>query len=97
MEQPEKDLSDDISVHSHFVRYSKGYFDGPALQIIRRGKTLSIKASPEYEDILGYLVTINIDSDSIEADGTFFAFDDPNETIELAIPPGKMGQIKIRP
>ena len=70
-------------------------FDGPALKLTRRGKSVTIKGSPDYEDILGYLVASSITGDEIDVSGNILCFEDPKELIEEIIPPGKMGQIDI--
>lgn len=89
------DLSADPSVHYRFVRYSKGIFDGPAIKLTIRGKSITIKGSPDYEDILGFLVASSITSDDILVSGNVLCFEDPKGIVESTVPPGKMDQITI--
>ncbi|MFX0099723.1 MAG: hypothetical protein ACFFCS_09080 [Candidatus Hodarchaeota archaeon] len=89
------DLSKDPSVHYRFVRYSKGIFNGPALKLTKRGKSITIKGSPDYEDICGFFVASSITSDDILVNGNVLCFEDPKALVESTIPPGKMAQLNI--
>jgi len=89
------DLSKDKSVHIRFVRYSKGIFDGPALKITRKGKSIAIKASLDYENILGFLVASLMHADTVELEGNITTFEDPAPMMEIAIPAGKQGQVLV--
>ncbi len=46
-------------VHQRFVRYSKGTFDGPALNAKISGKTLKVNASADYCNALGGTIAKN--------------------------------------
>ncbi|MCP4764576.1 MAG: hypothetical protein GY870_22565, partial [archaeon] len=43
-------------VHRHFVRYSKGQFEGPAMKIKFAKTNINIYAGFEYEDLLYYII-----------------------------------------
>jgi hypothetical protein len=47
----------DDAVHQKLVKYSKGDFDGPVIELNAKGKTLTLNGSPEYEDAIGYIMT----------------------------------------
>jgi len=87
------DLSSDKLVHNRFVRYSKGNFDGPALKATRKGKSITIKASLDYENILGFLVANSINSKTIDVEGNITVFEDPADAMNIAIPAEKQGQV----
>jgi hypothetical protein len=89
------DLSADKSVHGKFVRFSKGQFEGAALKAIRRGKVLTIKATVDYEYILGYLALETIPGSQVALDGNITVFDDPAEAIATAIPADKKDSITV--
>lgn len=46
----------DDAVHQRLVKYSKGDFDGPVIELAVRGKTLTMNGSPEYEDAIGWIL-----------------------------------------
>jgi hypothetical protein len=43
----------DETAHRRLVKYSKGEFQGPTIEINAKGRTLAINGSPEYEDLIG--------------------------------------------
>jgi hypothetical protein len=89
------DLSTDKSVHGKFVRFSKGQFEGAALKAIRRGKVMTIKATVDYEYILGYLALEIIPGSQLDLDGNMTVFDDPAEAIATSIPADKKDSISV--
>ncbi len=90
-----KDLSANKVVHNRFVRYSKGSFDGPTMKITRKGKSITVKAGVDYENILGFLVFSNIKSNVVDVEGNITAFEDPAPAMREAIPAAKQNQILI--
>ncbi|HME50963.1 MAG TPA: hypothetical protein VKM55_01985 [Candidatus Lokiarchaeia archaeon] len=90
-----EDLSSDKLVHNRFVRYSKGEFDGPVLKATRKGKSITIKASLDYENILGFLVASSMRSGTNDLEGNVTAFEDPADAMKLAIPLGRQGQVEV--
>ncbi|MEX2730010.1 MAG: hypothetical protein Q6353_022400 [Candidatus Sigynarchaeum springense] len=89
------DLSAKKPVHNRFVRYSKGTFDGPTAKISRKGKSITVKAGIDYENILGFLVLSNIKSDKISVEGNITAFEDPRPVIGSVIPAARDGQVMM--
>ena len=45
-----------MSIHRHFIRYSKGDFIGPALKISKTSGKITLKGTHEYEDLILELV-----------------------------------------
>ncbi len=88
-----KDLSADKVVHNRFVRYSKGSFDGPTMKITRKGKSITVKAGVDYENILGFLVLSSIKSTAVGVEGNITAFEDPEPAMREVIPAAKQDQI----
>ncbi|MBY9007154.1 MAG: hypothetical protein KGD63_10385 [Candidatus Lokiarchaeota archaeon] len=43
---------DNMDIHRHFYRFSKGIFIGPAIEIRKTASKISFKGSLEYEDII---------------------------------------------
>ncbi len=89
------DLSSSVFVHNRFVRFSKGEFEGPALKATRKGKTVTIKATVDYENLLGFLAIEFMQGNVISLDGTFTAFEDPSNTIAACIPAGKREFVSV--
>ena len=58
-------------VHQIFVRYGKGTFEGPVLNI-KRGKDIKAKGSVDYCNILGKIISSGINAD-IEISGKIIA------------------------
>nr|MDO8086418.1 hypothetical protein [Candidatus Sigynarchaeum springense] len=87
------DLSANKPVHNHFVRYSKGTFEGPTAKISRRGKSITVKAGIDYENILGILVLSNIKSGPVSVEGNITAFEDPRPVMGDVIPAAREGQV----
>jgi hypothetical protein len=46
----------DHVVHQKLVKFSKGNFDGPVIEVNAKGKTLIMNGSAEYEDIIGWIM-----------------------------------------
>jgi hypothetical protein len=46
----------DDSVHWRLVKYSKGEFEGNVIEVKARGKSIAISGSPEYEDLIGWIL-----------------------------------------
>ena len=90
-----EDLSSDKLVHNRFVRYSKGEFDGPALKATRKGKSITVKASLDYENILGFLVATTMHSGTNDLEGNITVFEDPRNAMNLAIPAAKQSQVEM--
>lgn len=90
-----EDLSSDKLVHNRFVRYSKGEFDGPVLKATKKGKSITIKASLDYENILGFLVASSMRSNTNDLEGNITAFEDPANTMKFAIPANKNDQVDV--
>ena len=78
------DLSSDKLVHNRLVRYSKGEFDGPALKVTRKGKSITIKASLDYENIIGFLVASTMHSGANDLEGNITVFEDPADAMKRA-------------
>jgi len=49
-----------MSIHRHFIRYSKGDFIGPALKITKTSGKITLKGAHEYEDLILELVVKSI-------------------------------------
>jgi hypothetical protein len=88
-----KDLSAIKPVHNRFVRYSKGSFDGPTMKLTRKGKSITVKAGVDYENILGFLVFSNIKANEVSVEGNITAFEDPKPAMGAAIPAAKQDQV----
>lgn len=80
------DLSADMSVHNKLVRYSKGTFNGPALKLSIKGKTITIKGSVDYENALGALVIDTTTAPEVSLEGNIIAFEDPSALISKHFP-----------
>ncbi|MHA1681564.1 MAG: hypothetical protein ACTSUE_11190 [Promethearchaeota archaeon] len=90
------DLTKVPSCHYKLVRYSRGKFSGPALSITRRGKSITIKGSLDYEDILGWLVLSAFsDQDEITALGAIIVYGNPAPILEKAFPAEKLVQVAV--
>ncbi|MFW9952279.1 MAG: hypothetical protein ACFFKA_19335 [Candidatus Thorarchaeota archaeon] len=72
-----------MDVHRHFYRYSKGIFIGPALKISQSTTKITLRATHEYEDLIGELVTQSISDPrkDFEIKGTLIAGTDLSSTI----------------
>lgn len=46
----------DETVHRRLVKYSKGEFEGAAVEVNIKGKMMAINGSPEYEDLIGWIL-----------------------------------------
>lgn len=46
----------DETAHRRLVKYSKGEFEGPIIEVNVKGETLAINGSPEYEDLIGWIL-----------------------------------------
>ncbi|MHA1714431.1 MAG: hypothetical protein ACTSXP_02205 [Promethearchaeota archaeon] len=92
---PEKDLSKDNTVHKRFVRFSRGIFQGPALKIDKTTKKITIRGSTDYEDILSHLVLKAMPFDKVTVSGKIFAFDDPNFILQEKINPEIIEKMSI--
>ncbi|MFX1527592.1 MAG: hypothetical protein ACFFB4_08450, partial [Promethearchaeota archaeon] len=57
LENPAKNQ---MFIHRHFYRYSRGDFTGPALKISKTSAKITLKGSHEYEDLILELVTRSI-------------------------------------
>lgn len=90
-----KDLSASKPVHNRFVRYSKGSFDGPKIKITRKGKSITVKSSVDYENILGFLVLSSIKASVVSVEGNITAFEDPKPVMNTAIPAARQGQVLL--
>ncbi|MHA1890191.1 MAG: hypothetical protein ACTSYS_04350 [Promethearchaeota archaeon] len=91
----EKDLSAFPFVHYRFVRYGKGSFNGPSLSIRSTKKTITIKGSVDYEDILAILALENMTENTINTRGKIVLFKDPKEIISKVVPEDKMDQVNV--
>ncbi|MBN2150496.1 MAG: hypothetical protein JW839_03515 [Candidatus Lokiarchaeota archaeon] len=89
------DLSTTKPVHNRFVRYSKGTFEGPTAKISRKGKSITVKAGLDYENILGLLVLSAIKSGSVSVEGNITAFEDPRPVMGEVIPASKQDQVMM--
>lgn len=49
----------DETVHRRLMKYSKGEFEGPVIEVNIKGKTLAINGSAEYEDLIGWIFAHN--------------------------------------
>lgn len=99
MEAEDKNFSKVPGVHYKFIRYSRNtpnnIWDGPACQINRRGKTIYLKGSQDYEEILSLLVLETANDKKFELNGNIYLFEDAKEIIEETIPDNRKGQIDI--
>ena len=80
LEDPPKN---NMKIHRHFYRYSKGDFIGPAIKISVSSSKITLKGSHEYEDLI-----IELDLNSIannkqllDIKGTLFSGIDINKTL----------------
>ncbi len=89
------DLSAIKPVHNRFVRYSKGTFDGPTAKITRKGKSITVKAGLDYENIIGFLVLSAIKSGTVGVEGNITAFEDPRPAMGAAIPAARQDQVMM--
>lgn len=66
-------FSDSVSdwAHQIFVRYGKGTFDGPALNL-KKGKDIKVKGSADYCNVLGEIISNNVNAD-VEVNGKIIA------------------------
>lgn len=55
----------DETVHRRLVKYSKGEFEGPAIEVSVKGKTIAVNGGPEYEDLIGSIL-VNHAPDQLE-------------------------------
>ena len=46
----------DNAVHMKLTKFSKGDFDGPAIEVSAKGKSMTMNGSAEYEDIIGSIL-----------------------------------------
>ncbi len=49
----------DEKTHKKFIKYGKGEFPGPVLEIKKQGKSIKVKGSFDYSDVLGRLIAGN--------------------------------------
>jgi hypothetical protein len=46
----------DNAVHMKLIKFSKGDFDGPVIEVSAKGKSLTMNGSAEYEDLIGSIL-----------------------------------------
>ncbi|TFG27544.1 MAG: hypothetical protein EU532_07250 [Promethearchaeota archaeon] len=71
-----------MNIHRHFYRYSKGDFIGPALKISTTKSKITFKGSHEYEDLIQEIVTKTIDKNEFEINGNLITGSDINEELQ---------------
>ena len=72
-----------MNVHRHFYRYSKGDFIGPAMKISQTNTKITLKGSHEYEDLILEIVTKSIPAanQKFEIKGKLISGQDINKII----------------
>ena len=72
-----------MNVHRHFYRYSKGDFIGPAMKISQTNTKITLKGSHEYEDLILEIVakTIPDANQKFEIKGKLISGEDINKII----------------
>ena len=80
LENPAKN---NMSVHRHFYRYSRGDFIGPALKISRTSNKITLKGTHEYEDLILEIVSkaISNEDEIFEIKGNLISGSDINHKI----------------
>jgi len=74
-------IEENLSIHRHFYRYSRGDFIGPGLRITKTKAKITLKGSHEYEDLILELVTRTLSEDSVEIKGTLITGSDIGKLI----------------
>ncbi|MFX1496873.1 MAG: hypothetical protein ACFFBH_05075 [Promethearchaeota archaeon] len=79
----ENPAQNQMFVHRHFYRYSRGTFTGPALKISKTSSKITLKGSHEYEDLILELVTESISNsnESFEVRGNLITGSDIQEQL----------------
>jgi len=77
----EKPAENNMEVHRHFNRYSRGSFSGPALIIKKYSTKITLKGSLEYEDIIQEIVIRTLNDEEVEVKGKVISIHDINSTI----------------
>ncbi|MBD3194007.1 MAG: hypothetical protein GF317_03060 [Candidatus Lokiarchaeota archaeon] len=78
----EEPIEDNMDIHRHFYRYSRGTFIGPACKIRRTSTKISLKGSLEYEDIVEELVLKTYSGEELEVEGVLITGKDISDDIE---------------
>ncbi len=80
LENPTKN---NMNIHRHFYRYSKGDFIGPAIKISLSSSKISMKGSHEFEDLITELVVNSISNNKqvLDIKGNLFSGVDINKTL----------------
>ncbi|TFG07387.1 MAG: hypothetical protein EU539_05040 [Promethearchaeota archaeon] len=77
----EAPVHDNMDVHRHYYRYSRGEFIGPALVTKKTSSRISLKGSHEYEDLIQELVIKTANEDEIEVKGVLISGKDLTEEL----------------
>lgn len=75
--------NNNMNIHRHFYRYSKGDFIGPALKISTTKTKITLRGSHEYEDLIQEIVAKTIDKNEIEIKGTLITGSDISDEIQV--------------
>jgi len=78
IEEPkvEDPLGENLDIHKHFTRYSRGEFGGPAVRISKSSKNITIKGSYEMEDEMTRIALELINDDELSVKGNIMSGDD---------------------
>lgn len=79
-------------IHQRFVKYSKGVFEGGAIELKRSGDKIKIKGSFDYSDIVGELLAKNSPG-KISFSGTIASKKDIKTSIPLGKTKKKLGTV----
>ena len=74
-------IEENLSIHRHFYRYSRGDFIGPAISITKTKAKITLKGSHEYEDLILEVVARTLPDDPVEIKGTLITGGDISELI----------------
>jgi len=83
----------DQSTHRRFIKFSKGDFPegGPVVRIKAKKNSLTLSASFEYEDLIGYFVASHLPEGSYKVQGTLYT----QPHVELEEVQGKLAKVSL--
>ena len=74
-------IEENLDIHRHFYRYSRGEFIGPAIRITKTKAKITIKGSHEYEDLILEVVARTLSEKVVEIKGTLITGSDIGKLI----------------
>ncbi len=77
----ENPTTENMKIHRHFYRYSRGEFIGPAIKITKTSSKITLKGSHEYEDLIQEIVAKKISEETVNIKGSLITGTDISEQI----------------